>query len=99
MKVPHKKFGPDRFSRFDVYRIQTDKQTNKTKYILIIYIDASMTVIDRLQAFKQKICKNPRRNLHFKANSVLKIYSTFHSSLNLCAILSTFFVKRKLIKC
>ena len=27
----HKKFGPDRFSRFDVYWIQTDKQTDKNK--------------------------------------------------------------------
>ena len=27
--MPHKKFGPDRFSRFDVYWIQTDRQTNK----------------------------------------------------------------------
>ena len=26
--VSHKKFGPDRFSRFDVYWIQTNKQTN-----------------------------------------------------------------------
>ena len=25
----HKKFGPDRFSRFNVYWIQTDRQTNK----------------------------------------------------------------------
>ena len=25
----HKKFGPDRFSRFDVYWIQTDKQTDR----------------------------------------------------------------------
>ena len=24
----HKKFGPDRLIRFDVYRIQTNKQTN-----------------------------------------------------------------------
>ena len=27
--MSHKKFGPDRFSRFDVYWIQTDTQTNK----------------------------------------------------------------------
>ena len=25
--MSHKKFGPDRFSRFDVYWIQTDRQT------------------------------------------------------------------------
>ena len=25
----HKKIGHDRFSRFDVYRLQTSKQTNK----------------------------------------------------------------------
>ena len=27
--MSHKKFGPDRFSRFDVYWIQTNKQTNR----------------------------------------------------------------------
>ena len=27
--MSHKKFGPDRFSRFDVYWIQTDRQTNR----------------------------------------------------------------------
>ena len=27
--MSHKKFGPDRFSRFYVYWIQTDRQTNK----------------------------------------------------------------------
>ena len=26
--MSHKKFGPDRFSRFDVHWIQTDRQTN-----------------------------------------------------------------------
>ena len=38
----HVKFGPDQFSRFDVYWIQTDRQTNKA-YIEIciefIYVD------------------------------------------------------------
>ena len=27
--MSHKKFGPDRFSRFDVYWIKMDKQTNQ----------------------------------------------------------------------
>ena len=27
--MSHTKFGPDRFSRFDVYWIQIDRQTNK----------------------------------------------------------------------
>jgi len=27
--MSHKKFGPDRFSRFDVYWIQTNKQTDR----------------------------------------------------------------------
>ena len=30
--MSHKKFGPDRFSRFDVYWIQTDRQTPKQTY-------------------------------------------------------------------
>ena len=35
--MSHKKFGPDRFSRFDVYWIQTDRQTDKPN----LYIDVS----------------------------------------------------------
>ena len=37
--MSHKKFGPDRFSRFDVYWIQTDKQTNKQTDKPNLYID------------------------------------------------------------
>ena len=33
--MSHKKFGPDRFSRFDVYWIQTNRQTDKPN----LYID------------------------------------------------------------
>ena len=33
--MSHTKFGPDRFSRFDVYWIQTDRQTDKPN----LYID------------------------------------------------------------
>ena len=43
----HKKFGPDRFSRFDVYWIQTDIQTNKTdKPNLYIDSPKSLTFSD-----------------------------------------------------
>ena len=38
-EVPQK-FGPDRFSRFDVYRLQTNKQTSN----IDVYLD-SMHVI------------------------------------------------------
>ena len=37
--MSHKKFGPDRFSRFDVYWIQTDKQTNKQTDKPNLYIE------------------------------------------------------------
>ena len=33
----HKKFGPDRFSRFDVYWIQTNKQTDKPNLYIDVY--------------------------------------------------------------
>ena len=36
--MSHKKFGPDRFSRFDVYWIQTNRQTDKPN----LYIDDSL---------------------------------------------------------
>ena len=37
-----KKFGPDRFSRFDVYWIQTNRQTNKHQDKPNLYIDKDM---------------------------------------------------------
>jgi len=37
--MSHKKIGPDRFSRFDVYWIQTNRQTDKAK----LYIDTVPT--------------------------------------------------------
>ena len=37
--MSHKKFGPDRFSRFDVYLIQTNKQTNQQTDKPNLYID------------------------------------------------------------
>ena len=39
--MSHKKFGPDRFSRFDVYWIQTNKQTPKQTDKPNLYIDSS----------------------------------------------------------
>ena len=40
--MSHKKIGPDRFSRFDVYWIQTNKQTNKQTDKPNLYIDRSV---------------------------------------------------------
>ena len=39
--MSYKKFGPDRFSRFDAYWIQTNKQTNKQTDKPNLYIDNS----------------------------------------------------------
>ena len=40
--MSHKKFGPDRFSRFDVYWIQTNKQTDKQTDKPNLYIDINI---------------------------------------------------------
>ena len=37
--MSHKKFGPDRFIRFDVYWIQTNKQTNRQTDKPNLYIE------------------------------------------------------------
>ena len=37
--MSHKKFGADRFSRFDVYWIQTNKQTNRQTDKPNLYIE------------------------------------------------------------
>ena len=35
--MSHKKFGPDRFSRFDVYWIQTNRQTDKPNLYINVH--------------------------------------------------------------
>ena len=42
--MSHKKFGPDRFSRFDVYWIQTNRQTDKAN----LYIDSTMITLEHV---------------------------------------------------
>ena len=41
--MSHKKFGPDWFSRFDIYWIQTNKQTDKPN----LYIDSFWSSFSR----------------------------------------------------
>ena len=43
--MSHKKFGPDRFSRFDVYWIQTNKQTDRHPDKPNLYIDARKNIM------------------------------------------------------
>ena len=53
--ISHTKFGPDRFCRFDVYWIQTNKQTDKqAKFILTYMINKSIDfcVHEREQTFR-----------------------------------------------
>ena len=49
--MSHKKFGPDRFSRFDVYWIQTPKQTDKPN----LYIDEQYIILGYLYEFEQYV--------------------------------------------
>ena len=43
--MTQKQFGPDRFSRFDVYWIQTNKQTDKLNlYIDYLALPLSMSI-------------------------------------------------------
>jgi len=41
--MSHKKFEPDRFSRFDVYWIQTNKQTDNAN----LYIDKMVLLLSK----------------------------------------------------
>ena len=47
--MSHKKFGPDRFSRFDVYWIQTDKQTDKQTSQIYIQITRILIWLGRIK--------------------------------------------------
>ena len=44
--MSHKKFGPDRFSRFDVYWIQTNRQTDKPNLYIDIWCNFVLLVLD-----------------------------------------------------
>jgi len=48
--MSHKKFGPDRFSRFDVYWIHTDKQTSQ-----ILYIEVFQTTLFKRLTYNAKM--------------------------------------------
>ena len=55
--MSHKKFGPDRFSRFDVYWIQTNKQTDKPN----LYIDCKMeSEMFKILKIHEIFCENPQ---------------------------------------
>jgi len=53
--MSHKKFGPDRFSRFDVYWIQTNRQTPKQTDKPNLYIDERKGNQDlRIEKYERK---------------------------------------------
>ena len=56
--MSHKKFGPDRFSRFDVYWIQTNRQTDKPN----LYIDCSDKKNIKKDIMKYQLCTNASKN-------------------------------------
>ena len=77
--MSHKKFGPDRFSRFDVYWIQTNKQTpkhpdRKAKFIYRYeYLSLQWIV------FRNELVYNLRSELVDQENNVSRILRDKHS--------------------
>ena len=59
----HKKFGPDRFSRFDVYWIQTNRQTDKKTDKPNLYIDDNNDSLIWERLIKRRI--------HFKKRDII----------------------------
>ena len=88
--MSHKKFGPDRFSRFDVYWIQTDKQTNKHPDKPNLYIDKQFKGLNLLLGnllktnrnfFKVNETVNEAKTVNFEIGSNLN--RTFKNILRL----------------
>ena len=52
--MSHKKFGPDRFSRFDVYWIQTSQQTDKQTDKPNLYIEGTEQGWNRSQQRREQ---------------------------------------------
>ena len=49
--MSHKKFGPDRFSRFDIYWIQTDRQTDRQTSQIYMEMDENNKKLLFVQRF------------------------------------------------
>ena len=76
--MSHKKFVPDRFSRFDVYWIQTNKETKPNVYIDVKWIlwyrslKAVTTTYDRLYPAEESDSKVVVIYMHQKKSNDLK---------------------------
>ena len=70
--MSHKKFGPDRFSRFDVYWIQTNKQTDKQTDKPNLYIEERAITKNRDKLIMQ-VCNNSNKINHQKHIYFLQI--------------------------
>ena len=86
--MSHKKFGPDRFSRFDVYWIQTDRQTDKPNlYIDDMWLDLSCPI--------WIICELPLLsvlNNLWSTSLVLSVLSVRYTSCPICIICEFLFL-------
>ena len=60
--MSHKKVGPDRFSRFDVYWIQTNKQTPKQTDKPNLYIDNPDRYENVYLLTRMQFCIHPNSN-------------------------------------
>ena len=70
--MSHKKFGPDRFSRFDIYGIQTDRQTPKQTDKPNLYRFKYLTMkLKKFIDFIQKIFSLNKQNI-FKLGNQIK---------------------------
>ena len=61
--MSHKKFGADRFSRFDVYWIQTNKQTDKPN----LYLDDDLTLFRSGKNMEKEVFKNAKSKTDYLA--------------------------------
>ena len=83
--MSHTKFGPDRFSRFDVYWIQTNKQTDTQTDKPNLYID-----IDT--GFLHNMMNRYTRYTTTEGICQLTVFIHFSKNINFCISLT--FIKR-----
>jgi len=85
--MSHKKFWPDRFSRFDVYWIQTNKQTDRQAKFIYRFSSNNSKFNSNNLKFNSNNSKFNSNNPNFNSNNSKFNLNNFSCSFHLACLL------------